>query len=74
MAYEQLGVASADCLYVGDGGSRELSGAAAVGMQVVQLRVAAEDDEMARLLGRESWSGRAICSLAASLPLLGLHA
>jgi putative hydrolase of the HAD superfamily len=34
---DQLGVAAEECLYVGDGGSRELSGAAAVGMTAVRL-------------------------------------
>ncbi|MEZ0112910.1 putative hydrolase of the HAD superfamily [Catenulispora sp. EB89] len=37
---DRLGVAPADCLYVGDGGSRELTGAAAVGMTPVMLRAA----------------------------------
>jgi putative hydrolase of the HAD superfamily len=36
-ACEQLGVDPEDCVYVGDGGSRELSGAAAVGMTAVRL-------------------------------------
>lgn len=36
-ACERLGVRPEDCLYVGDGGSRELSGAAAVGMSAVRL-------------------------------------
>ncbi|MBM2622274.1 HAD family hydrolase [Actinoplanes sp. LDG1-06] len=36
-ACEQLDVAPAECLYVGDGGSHELTGAAAVGMTPVRL-------------------------------------
>ena len=36
-ACERLGVRPSDCLYVGDGGSRELTGAAAVGMTPVRL-------------------------------------
>lgn len=36
-ACDQLGVDPEDCLYVGDGGSRELTGAAAVGMTAVRL-------------------------------------
>lgn len=36
-ACERLKVNPSDCLYVGDGGSRELSGAAAVGMTAVRL-------------------------------------
>jgi putative hydrolase of the HAD superfamily len=37
IACERLGVEPAECLYVGDGGSRELSGARAVGMTAVRL-------------------------------------
>lgn len=36
-ACDRLGVDPQDCLYVGDGGSRELTGAAAVGMTSVRL-------------------------------------
>jgi putative hydrolase of the HAD superfamily len=36
-ASDRLGVDPRDCIYVGDGGSRELSGAAAVGMTAVRL-------------------------------------
>lgn len=36
-ACEQLDVAAEECVYVGDGGSRELTGAAAVGMTAVRL-------------------------------------
>jgi putative hydrolase of the HAD superfamily len=36
-ACERLGVEPRDCVYVGDGGSRELTGAAAVGMTPVRL-------------------------------------
>src|SRR5689334_8934953 len=36
-ACEQLGLEPADCLYVGDGGSQELTGATAVGMTAIRL-------------------------------------
>ncbi|MFF5079624.1 HAD family hydrolase [Actinoplanes sp. NPDC000266] len=36
-ACDELGVQPAECLYVGDGGSHELTGAAAVGMTPVRL-------------------------------------
>ncbi|GAA2521061.1 HAD family hydrolase [Pilimelia columellifera] len=36
-ACRRLGVRPQECLYVGDGGSRELTGAAAVGMRAVRL-------------------------------------
>jgi putative hydrolase of the HAD superfamily len=43
MATEKLGVQPQDCLYVGDGDSNELTGAAGVGMHPVLIRVAQED-------------------------------
>lgn len=36
-ACEQLGVAPGDCVFVGDGGSRELTGAQALGIRAVRL-------------------------------------
>jgi putative hydrolase of the HAD superfamily len=38
LACERLAVSAESCLYVGDGGSDELNGAVAAGMQAVQLR------------------------------------
>lgn len=61
-ACDRLGVAPQECLYVGDGGSRELTGAAAVGMHPVRL--AAPD--LAGHLGFNhdtGWSGPTIRSL-----------
>jgi len=43
MAIEELGVQPQDCLYIGDGDSNELTGAASVGMHPVLIRVAQED-------------------------------
>jgi putative hydrolase of the HAD superfamily len=43
LAIDQLGVKPEDCLYVGDGDSRELTGAAAVGMHPVLIRAVEED-------------------------------
>lgn len=60
LACERLGIAADRCLYVGDGGSRELSGAAACGMDAVLLQPCDEDPEDARLLGRQEWAGRTI--------------
>ena len=36
-ACDRLGVTAEECVYIGDGGSRELSGASAVGMTAVRL-------------------------------------
>lgn len=62
-ACERLGAAAEDCLYVGDGGNRELTGAARVGMRAVLIRtpeerVASYDSE------RRSWRGEAIDTLS----------
>lgn len=55
----RLGVAPAEALYVGDGGSNELSGAVALGFTVVQL--VAEDATEALVYDKESdWSGLVI--------------
>src|SRR5215469_18102104 len=64
-----LGVAPAQCLYVGDGGGRELTGASACGMRAVMLRA---DDWWANVAhGREDdWPGPAVPSLSAVLSLL----
>lgn len=43
LACEGLGVRPEECLYVGDGSGRELSGALAVGMRVALIRVAYDD-------------------------------
>lgn len=71
IACDRLRVAPAECLYVGDGGSRELSGAEAVGMTAVRL--AAPD------LGRhlvfandDDWRGLAVPSLTGVLALVGM--
>ena len=44
MATGKLGVQPQDCLYIGDGDSRELTGAAGVGMHPVLIRVSQEDN------------------------------
>jgi putative hydrolase of the HAD superfamily len=64
-----LGVAPERCLYVGDGGGRELSGASACGMHAVMLR---GDDwyTNAAHAREDDWAGPWIPSLSAVLPLL----
>lgn len=64
-----LGVEPSDCLYVGDGGSNELSGARAVGMRPVHLAIAAESGGV--VYGRhDAWDGETITSLADVLTLI----
>ncbi|HYN93670.1 MAG TPA: HAD family hydrolase [Pilimelia sp.] len=65
-----LGVAPEECLYVGDGGSRELTGAAAVGMTAVRL--AAEDLADHLVFDPDhAWAGPAIGTLGDVLAVVG---
>jgi putative hydrolase of the HAD superfamily len=68
-ASRELAVAPAECLYVGDGGGRELSGAAAVGMAAVRL---AEPDLAGHLVFEveRDWTGPTVRTLADVLALL----
>ncbi len=64
-----LGVAPPHCLYVGDGGGGELTGAARCGMAAVMLRAGDWDVNVAH--GREdTWPGRRVSSLSEVLGLL----
>ncbi len=69
---ERLGVEPQACLYVGDGESRELTGAASVGMHALQLRAFDNDDEP---LGyddaREPWRGAVATRLSDIVDLIG---
>ncbi|BAL92773.1 putative haloacid dehalogenase-like hydrolase [Actinoplanes missouriensis 431] len=68
-ACDRLGVAPSDCLYVGDGGSHELTGAAAVGMTPVRL---AAPDLASHLVfdADTNFAGRTVRSLTDVLALL----
>ncbi len=63
-ACEGLGVKAGECLYVGDGSSRELSGAAAVGMHPVLIRAPHEEHADAFRVDEEEWRGEAVSSLS----------
>ena len=69
LAAEGLGVGPADCLYVGDGIGRELTGAAAVGMTPVMIRT---PDYAAHPISMDvaDWSGPLVSSLTEVLALL----
>jgi putative hydrolase of the HAD superfamily len=60
-ACKQLGVKPEDCLYIGDGSSRELTGAQAVGMDPVQILVPYELSDTHRV-DTEDWPGPVISS------------
>ncbi len=65
----RMRVAPEDCLYVGDGGSRELTGAAAVGMTAVRLAAADLADHLV-FDADESFAGLSVPSLTAILEVL----
>jgi putative hydrolase of the HAD superfamily len=67
-AARRIGVAPPACLYVGDGGSHELSGAAAVDMAPVRL--AAADLHRHLVFEPDRWDGRAIATLTDVLDLV----
>jgi len=63
LACERLGVRPEECLYVGDGGSRELSGAAAVGMCPVLIRAPHETTDAVHRVDGEEWEGPRVSAL-----------
>ncbi len=63
-ACERLGIATSEAVYVGDGGSKELSGARAVGMPAIRL--VADDARQALVYDAEQeWTSPVIDSLEA---------
>ncbi len=68
-ATTRLGVNPEDCLYIGDGSSNELSGAAAVGMHPVMIRSPLETRDVHRV-HEEKWEGPRISSLNEVLRLV----
>ena len=69
LACNHLGVSPADCLYVGDGGANELTGAATVGMTAVLL-VPVHDDPTALGAKRQAWDGQQVASIPDVLSFL----
>jgi putative hydrolase of the HAD superfamily len=69
LATDRLGVRPQDCLYIGDGSSRELSGASQAGMRAVLIR-APDEAADAHTIDREAWHGPAISSLIEVLDLV----
>lgn len=65
----RMRVAPEECLYVGDGGSRELTGAAAVGMTAVRLAAPDLSDHLV-FNADEDFAGPSVPSLTAVLDLL----
>jgi putative hydrolase of the HAD superfamily len=68
---QMLDLEASDCLYIGDGGSRELTGAEEVGMRACQLRPFRVDGQVPLQYDPEpGWSGGTISTLSEVLPLL----
>ena len=72
LAAEQLEVKPEKCLYIGDGDSQELTGAATVGMNPVLIRAPDEDKTDVHRVNYEAneWVGMTINSLEEILTLL----
>ncbi|MFB9358745.1 HAD family hydrolase [Actinoplanes nipponensis] len=68
-ACRRLRVAPEECLYIGDGGSRELTGAAAVGMTAVRLAATDLADHLV-FDSDEDFVGPSVASLSGVLDLL----
>lgn len=66
LACERLGVFPGDCLYVGDGDSRELTGADRVGMSPVLIKA---PQHKAPKIDPDTWEGPPISSLSEVLPI-----
>ncbi len=70
IATERLGVDPQDCLYIGDGSSRELTGALEVGMHPVLIHDPDESDDTHFIDREDDWKGPVISSLREVLGLL----
>ncbi|MGC2192973.1 MAG: HAD family hydrolase [Candidatus Dormiibacterota bacterium] len=70
-AAQLLDLAPQDCLYLGDGGSHELSGAEEAGMRAVRVRLPRADDEVPLQYDPDpAWGGQEISSLSQIWELL----
>jgi len=69
LACQRLGVEPGDCLYVGDGSSDELAGAARVGMHPVLIRTPYEEDSGKYRIRAADWDGTRISKLSEVLDL-----
>ncbi|HLZ62572.1 MAG TPA: HAD family phosphatase [Ktedonosporobacter sp.] len=63
LACDKLDVLPERCLYMGDGGSHELTGARSVGMTPVLIRVPYENASNTQRHGEEEWDGARITSV-----------
>jgi putative hydrolase of the HAD superfamily len=66
----KLGVKSSECIFVGDGGSQELTGAARAGMAPVRIRARQDATSDALQIEPDPWSGPTIATISAVIPLV----
>ncbi len=64
LACDELDVKPSECLYVGDGGSMELTGAEKVGMHPIRMSVAGEADSDLHRIEVDNWQGKTISTLS----------
>jgi putative hydrolase of the HAD superfamily len=69
LACSRLGIPPKQCVYVGDGGSQELTGASQVGMRAVMLR-ADDDDGHSVRYDTDLWHGASVRTLTDIIPLV----
>ena len=72
LACKGLGVQPRDCLYIGDGGSHELSGAEKVGMSSVLIKVPGDPYPYTSRQEALEWQGHTITSLPQLLDLVNV--
>lgn len=70
LACKQLDIQPDACVYVGDGGDDELSGAESVGMRAILLRVEGDLAEESYRREAREWKGRTVTTLTALLPFV----
>ena len=71
LAHSRLGVQPEECLYVGDGGSHELTAARALGMHPVLIRAPYENESLGiDMREGEHWTGPRISSIPEVMGLL----
>lgn len=73
LACQRLGVGPQECLYVGDGGSQELAGAAAAGMHSVLIGGDSDTDDDLNTIDAEVWTGPRISTIEGVLTLIELR-
>lgn len=72
LACTRLGVAPQLCLYVGDGGSQELTGASRIGMHAVLLRGPEEESGGLVRYNADTWRGSSVSTLSEVIPFAGI--